>query len=86
MSAKIQVGLDNIGFVEIRKTVRDSEPKSVRIDIYDIPTVIFALTDLLDEGRERANDYYQRYLNIVARSEDSNEQQSSAGLEDVTPL
>jgi hypothetical protein len=48
------------------------------------PTWIFALTDLLDEGRERAHDYYQRYLESVARYEA--EQQSSAGLEDVTPL
>ena len=86
VSESVQVGMDRLGSAEIRQIARGSEPKSVSIDIYDIPTLIFALNDMLDEGRMRAHDFYQRYFESVARYKDTDEQQASAGFESVTPL
>ena len=78
VSESVQVGLDTLGSVEIRTTVPGSKPRSVTICILDVSTLIFALNDLLDEGRERAHVYVQRYLNHSTLSEASNVNQSSA--------
>ena len=86
VSEYTEVDVDDEGRVVIRQAKPTTERQTVVLSIYDIPTVIFALRNLLWEGRDRARAFEQDCDMQFRQSEQSHLRQPRSGFDDDLPF
>ena len=86
VSENTEIDVDYTGSVVIRQGKPSIPTQSVVISIYDVPTVIFALQNLLWEGRDRAHYFEQECTQQSEQHERSRARQQCAVFDDDDPL
>jgi len=86
VSEDTEIDVNDEGRVVIRQSKPTAAPLSVVLSIYDIPTVIYALRNLLWEGRHRAHAFEQECKEQCAQSDRSRARQSREVLDTDLPF